>query len=164
MDVEQMQKINKLARELMQHGIAPDMEEATKQAELMINKGDNSISEVIRPNSTKRPEERQQVQQREERSDNEGAVIMELRKLATQLGEQSRTIKSLKEQLDGVKDEMGKLKAMKTHQPVMIKQPFEEQVHLKKEEVKKDEPHPRVGAYASEDVSIEKFFYSGPPK
>lgn len=159
MDVEQMQKINRLAKELMQHGIAPDMEEATKQAELMINRGDSSISDVIRPGRIiKGPEESPAKQAYNDE------VASELRKLSTQLSEQSRVIKALKEQLESVKEEMGRLKAMKVQQPVMIKQPFDEQAHLRKEEVKKEEPHPRVGSYDSEDVSIEKFFYSGPPK
>lgn len=164
MDIENMQKINRLAKELFQHGVAPDMEEATKQAELMINRGDKSISDVMnvesRFNPSKSPEEEhgsRSVSLKEE-------LNAQLRMMASQINEQSRAIKVLMEQLEGIKLEMSQLKTAAKEQPVMLKMPYNEQTHLKKDEVKKPAPHPRVGNYESSDVSIEKFFYAGPPK
>lgn len=165
MDIDTMQKINRLAKELFQHGIASDMEEATKQAELMINRGDGGISEVMSLGKNKGSSQAQNTQNTQNaQEDRRDDVMMELRKLGNQLNEQSKVIKTLKEQLDGVKGDMERLKVIREQKPVMMKQPFEEQVHLRKEEVKKEEPHPRVGSYESSDVSIEKYFYSGPPK
>lgn len=156
MDIEKMQKINKMARELVQHGVVSDMQEASKQAELMINRGDKGIADVMN------------IEQKEERSpeakQKRDGVEVELRMLKSQLNEQTKTIRGLADQLEQIKQDMGKLKGMREQKPIMVKEPQKEQTELKKEEVKKAEPHPKVGKYDPDDVSIEKFFYSGPPK
>lgn len=161
MDVDKMQKINKLAKELFQHGMVPDLEEGTKQAEQMLNKDDQSISDVMklgeRPVQGRAPSPSFDVEREED-------VNMQFRDLRNKVNEQARTIKALADQLNSIKEEMGKLKGMRDARPVMMKEPQQPQTHLRKEDVKKDEPHPKVGNYDPSDISIEEFFYSGPPK
>lgn len=165
MDIESMQKINRLAKELVQHGIFSDTEEATKQAEMMINKGDKSISDVMKLGDLGAGSGTAGEKGESYRNNDTEDLAADLRMLATQLKEQARAINGLKEQLDGLRQEMSKLKTMREQRPVMLKEPLQEQTHLKKEDVKKPEPHPRVGLYEPGDsISVEKFFYSGPPK
>ena len=132
------------------------MEEATKQAELMVNRGDKGIADVM--NIEKQEERSPEVKQK--RDD----IEVELRMLKSQLNEQTKTIRGLADQLEQIKNDMGKLKGMQQPKPVMMKEPQQPQSHLKTEEKKKEGPHPKVGGFDSEDVSIETYFYSGPPK
>ncbi|MFO8015487.1 MAG: hypothetical protein R6U32_00120 [Candidatus Woesearchaeota archaeon] len=171
MNIERMQKINELAKQMVQHGVVSDMDEATKQAEVMVNRGDTGIADVM---ELKKEEGRQE----EGSGQRDSNVEDELNKLAFQVQEQSKTIKSLKQEMDRLRGEMQSLKssgaksagssAEKSGQEqsneAIKREPEEPQTHLKKEEVEKPKAHPRAGGYDSDDVSIEKYFYSGPPK
>lgn len=174
MDIERMQKINNLARELVQRGMAEDMMEATKQAESIINKNDPSISNVMRVDSrnmnassmsSTRKEERQMQPQMN--AEQEEEIRLQLRKLTNQLNEQSKLISDLKLNIINVINEINRMK-IEPRKPAVIERPKlagsdHDQTVLSKDatEVK---PHARTGNYNTEDVSIEKFFYAGPPR
>ena len=154
-----MQKINQLAKQMVQHGVVPDIQEATKQAELMINRGDKGISDVMNIETDSSGEELS-FDKKEKMND----LSADLRMLKNELNDQAKTIKGLADQLEQVKNDMGKLKGFQQPRPVMMKEPQREQTELRKEEKERPKPDPKVGGFDSDDVSIEKYFYSGPPK
>ncbi|MCX8147447.1 MAG: hypothetical protein N3D84_03200 [Candidatus Woesearchaeota archaeon] len=167
MDIERMQRISSLAKELVKRGMCSDIEEATKQAEIIINKNDPSISTVL---ATKQgqfhPDEMQKKPHnftREEKMDTEteNEMRMQLRKVSYQLNEQAKVIAELKNQLSSLINEINRLKVERVSRPIMVKEPGKEQTKISQEAVKK-EPHAKVGNYSPDEITIEKFFYSGP--
>ena len=156
MDIKKMQKISELAKELVDKGVYDNLEEATKQAEVMVNKGDPGISAVLGTQSQEESnQENGQTKIYEE-------LKLELRKLAFQVSEQAKSIAEFKSQLKNILDEINKLKLEKP-KPILEKESGQEQTKISKEATEK-KPHAKVGNYNPGDVSIEKFFYSGPPK
>ncbi|MCX6706608.1 MAG: hypothetical protein NT001_00515 [Candidatus Woesearchaeota archaeon] len=165
MDVEKMQKINRLSKELVDKGIYADLQEATKQAEIMLNKDDSGISSVMKrdnPNSnvimpnTKREEKQMDMSQEED-------VKMQLRKLAMQANDQAKTISDLKLNIMNIIGEINRMKIEPRKPAIMEKSHGNDQTMLNKEATEA-KPHARTGNYNPTDVTIEKFFYSGPPR
>jgi len=162
MDVERLQKINRLAQELMSHGMAADMNEAVKQADDMISSR-QEVSQVMDIKSS----ETASVEQKE----NDNDMKLALRKLNYQLSEQNKVIAELKGNLQILADEVTALRNRKVPAPVIEKPKEEPQTQLRQqsaqssaEKNKEAGSHARTGGYSPDDVSIEKYFYSGPPK
>jgi len=160
MNIERMQKINEMAKQLVDKGVYEDLTEATRQAEIMINKGDSSISSVFGT-------EKEHEEENKPAPSQEDDIRIELRKVTYQVNEQSKIISELKNQINSLLSDIEK---MKTSKPEPVKQnhilekPAEqEQTTLSKESTEK-EPHAKVGNYTPDNVSVEQFFYSGPPK
>ncbi len=164
MDVERVQKIGKLAQELVSHGMAEDISEATKQAEQMMGKTNESIptpgyssTASLSPTSTMVVD------------DNE--LMIKLRKMNYQMNEQATEIKNLKEQLFHVTKDLTEMKNTKH----IIEKPCDKpQTVLSSEaeqpaaaQTQPSNPsnsrgsHARTGDYKPGDVSVEKYFYCG---
>ena len=165
-----MQKINRLSRELVDKGIFSDLQEATRQAEIMLNKDDASISNVMKrdnPNSnviipnTKREEKQMDMSQEED-------LRLQLRKLSTQANDQAKIISDLKLNVMNIINEINRMK-IEPRKPAIIERPRQQagsdndQTVLNKDATEA-KPHARTGNYNPTDVTIEKFFYSGPPR
>ncbi len=171
MDIERVQKIGKLAQELVSHGMAEDMTVATKQAEQMMGKTNESIptagsssTSSISPTSTI-----------ENTDNNDNELTLKLRKMNYQMNEQASEIKNLKEQLFQVTKDLTEMKNTKH----IIEKPCDKpQTTLSPEAEKPAEPqvapaqhsnpnnsgqgsHARTGEYKPGDVSVEKYFYCG---
>jgi hypothetical protein len=173
MDIEKMQKINRLSKELVEKGIFSDLQEATKQAEVMINKNDNSISHVFgtdrgqpvqsaqitKPSQMNQNFQPQQASNPQEEED----IKQMLRKLSHQASEQAKIISDLKLNVVNIINEINRMKIEPRKPAIMEKTQGHDQTMLNKEatDVK---PHARTGNYNPTDVTIEKFFYSGPPR
>ncbi len=163
MNIQNMQKINELARQLVDKGVYESMEEATKQAEIMVNKGDSGISSVL--GTEKQAQAKEGAGQQAEEDD----LRLQLRKVSNQVKEQSRIISELREQLNSLLKDIERMKSSEKkqeQQPSVIereKESGDDQTRLSKDATEK-KSHARSGKYESDDVSIERFFYSGPPK
>lgn len=169
MDIEKMQKINALAKDLVQRGMATDFSDATRQAEMMINKDDSGISAVF----NRQTNMQQQTQPSSSQSSSSGSFAsndnidrlndmrMELRKVAFQVSEQSKTIEELKTYMKGLNDEIKRMKVERPRPAIMEHEQGRPQTTLTRESTDK-QPHAKVGNYTPENVSVEQFFYSGP--
>ena len=160
MDIEKMQKINDLARQLVDRGVYSDLTEATRQAEVMLNKGDEGISSVF---GTEQRIISEQARAPSQPSMHDDDLRIQLRKLSYQANEQAKIIEDLKSQLRSIISDINHIKLNPRSGPILERHSGSDQTMLSKEATEK-KPHARSGNYESDDVSIEKFFYAGPPK
>lgn len=158
MNIERMQKINELARQLVDQGVYADLMEATKQAEVMLNKGDSSISSIFGTEKSSEPALQENISRQQE-----DEMKLQLRKLNYQVNEQSRVISELKAQMSSLLKEIERIKVEPRKATLLERPSGNSQTHLSKESTEK-KPHAKVGNYEPENVSVEEFFYSGPPK
>lgn len=143
MDIDKIQKINEMARELLKHGIVSSMDDAVKQAEECVSK------------KTEASQLRTDVE-----SDNEKkhSMSLEINRLKSKISEQARKIDELEGMLKKANEKITDLELRKSS-TIMEKDKSQPQTRLVPEEKK---PHPRSGNFVPGDVSIEKIFYSGP--
>ena len=167
MDVERVQKISKLAQELVSHGMAEDMIAATQQAEQMMGKTNDAI--IPRTNSDVNTENVSPSSTSTINDDNE--LMLKLRKINYQMNEQAGEIKNLKEQLFQVTKDLTELRQTKH----IIEKPCDKpQTTLHPTTPVEEQPqtivttpnnskgsHARTGDYKPGDVSVEKYFYCG---
>jgi len=167
MDVERIQKVGKLAQELVSHGMADDMQQALKQAEDMLTKttGDEIPQTGSINTASVVPKDQEEYQ-------------LKIRKLLYQMNKHTEEISNLKEQIFQITKDLGDMKKTKH---IIAKPCNNEQTELKTTQpetnpVQESRPaqavqqnnvnsgngnHARTGAYSSNDVSIEKYFYCG---
>ena len=160
MNIEKMQKINDLAKHLVDRGVYGDLTEATRQAEVMLNKGDEGISSVF---GTEQRIISEQARAPSQPSMHDDDLRIQLRKLSYQANEQAKIIEDLKSQLRSIISDINHIKLNPRSGPILERHSGSDQTMLSKEATEK-KPHARSGNYESNDVSIEKFFYAGPPK
>ncbi len=196
-DVEKMQKVNRLAQELMSHGMAGDMDDAFQQANGLINKEQGTLS--LSPQS---PQQHLHQSSHQASSPSASAPQQEesnwffaMQRLNKQLELQARTIEELKATISSLQSDVLTVKSMqnmRAMQATSVQQApvssvasapsasalsspsfsHEEQAAPKVASVKSNynrpqlaergSGSPRCGVFTSDDVSIEKFFYSGP--
>lgn len=163
MDVERVQKVSKLAEELISHGMAEDMTSATKQAEQIMGKTSASIpmpekteTASLSPNNA---------------TEGDNEMMLKMRKMTYQMNEQATEIKSLKEQLFQITKDLTELRE-KRHiiekncekpQTKLHEEPKEPKQSQECPPAEKQEQcsHARTGGYNPKDVSVEKYFYCG---
>lgn len=181
--VEDIQKINKMARELLEHGMAQSLDEACQKAEQMLTKGE--ISE-IKPKTVEINGRQQIIADNSQQTVVNNSQPVKEEPVQTSETPQSTNTKS---------EEMTWQEAMKTNNDFIIKKlnGFEEGVrkaveHFQKEisnlkqnitniqtsspkseeksqrpvsDVEDETSHPRQGDFKPSDVSIDKMFYFG---
>ena len=174
MDVEKLQKITQLAKDLHVRGMAMDMEEATRMADDMIDKnhGLRHIQDTIDGGSSK--SSKSDYREHSEQPDYPAAPAQNFRdnelrlrvsNLVMQLEEQTNEIRTMREEIGRFKSKIELLEKQRHETKIIMeKSPHNEQTSLHTEQVKKHEPHPKVGDFNSGDVSVENIFYSGPPR
>lgn len=148
MDVDNITKVNKLARDLVEHGVADNMDSAITEAEKILSKK-QQVGEI-----------KKSVEEEEVKRSAEELLKEEIRKLNSVMSNQGEIVEKLQEKVSALTREIDDLKS-RQQTPVVEKEPQQEQATLKTEEKK---PHPKIGEYDSEDVSVENMFYSGPPR
>lgn len=155
--IEDIQRINKLAQELLDHGITSSREDAVKKAEEMLSKrliekdcsrvfSDKQVNQVIADKDKDTDYYKNMAERTKE------FMEKELANYKSALNALASEVRSLREQVE-------KLSARKTEFAAAEAQPHppvEKQVSLKPKE-----SHPKRGDYKSEDVSVEKMFYYG---
>ena len=152
MDVQTIQKINDLALKLQQQA-GMSREEAVKQAEIMLSKGEKLEINEISP---------QKLQEMETKPENTNVSWQEAMKKNTDFivrnfKDIQREIVSLKAEIDNLKNQIRNM-----HLSAPKPEPKKESQQQLKEEKPKE--HPRQGQYTEKDVSIEKMFYFGNKK
>ncbi len=150
MGVEEVQKINTLAKELLKHHIASSSEDAFARAELMV-KGETPTAD-----------------------NKEDEVNRELRQLGLKINSLYTELVNLRQEFKLIKDDVSSIKKKvegigserrQFEQPIVQSQPVEnkEQQPIS-QEPKKTETRSRTGDFKEKDVEIEKFFYYGNKK
>lgn len=154
MDIEKTKRINALAKELVEHGMASNYEEAYSQAEKTILKND----EIWRGNS----EQTSHIPvHHEPQQSNPVTFTLDIKRLEARMDAIEQQVSQAFLKMNEIINEINKIQK-KTPQPLEIKsepEPHKELQATFKET--KTEPHPRSGGYKSDDVSIEKMFYFG---
>jgi len=157
MDVEKMKRINALARELKDHGIVSDYNDAYIQAEKMIEGGllgrkeiEDAEAQLIMPKAEARAAASPLI----------GLNALEIKNVNERINNVEQQISQVFVKINEIITEINRIDRKKKESPIEMKEekPSEVQAHLKDEKV---QPHPRTGDYKPEDVSIEKMFYFG---
>ncbi|MBI2147575.1 hypothetical protein HYU19_03790 [Candidatus Woesearchaeota archaeon] len=177
MDVDTLQKVNRLAKDLLQHGMAGDTDEALRMADSMVSKkkeftqmtaqirgtavaGTTNSEPALVPADPPAASSSSTSSPSALSSDLHTGLKKELDKANDQIEKQRLAIAELQEYMKQVVDELNRLKS--SPQKTYIEKEREEpQTKLKKEA---PQPHARVGDWKPGDISIEKYFYSGPSK
>lgn len=161
MGIEEVQKINTLAKELLKHHIAESSEDAYTRAETMV-KGEAP------------------------RTEKEDEINKELRLIGLKMNSLYSELVNLQQEFKGFKEEMSYIKRklqseafQKPSSPVqtgstataaeeMHRQQSQEAQKQPNEQPKAADKHttprPRTGDYSEKDVTVEKFFYFGTNK
>jgi len=177
MDVEQVQKINNLALQLMKQGLAPDREAAIAQAEQVFRHDKNTqqysdMRETLQEVQADREPRRNNSAA--DLSQNEIKQILEknTQYIVGKLKEFNDKIASMEKMIAELAKHTRRIQDMPTVNDLMAKgveQADELEIRPKpapsqQPQAKPVDPtrnHPRSGNYVEGDVSIEKFFYMG---
>ncbi|MFQ5474229.1 MAG: hypothetical protein ACE5DM_00165 [Candidatus Nanoarchaeia archaeon] len=161
MDVEKLQRINNLARELMKHGMAGSMDAAVRIAEQKIQ-GTPEVSNIKKTMSSDMTAQSQIAQSQDNHTPPQQDRI-ELHKLRSRLDEQAQMIQAMGSKINELISEYNTLKqAVNRVNAIKVPSaPADTQTQIREQHVEKKLPHARSGNYKSDDVSIEKIFYSG---
>ncbi|MBI2662673.1 hypothetical protein HYX11_04405 [Candidatus Woesearchaeota archaeon] len=185
MDIEQIQKINALAVDLMKRGLANDREEAVRQAEKVyhgrdIDGGYSSMRQTMEGvNSEVR---RYNIENNNVPAETAGVAPEISQDQLKGILEKNTTFiitkfKEFQEKIESMEKEMATLRNQMTYSrvsaPAQSSSPGEVRIQSASPERTVSVPasaqgsssapasHPRSGGYNVGDVSIEKFFYAG---
>ncbi len=169
MDIERIQKINNLALDLMKQGLAVDREEAIAQAEKVFQNKDledyTSIKETMQNINKENQKEKDQVAGKSSTEDLSSENIKVILEKNTQF--LIKKIREFQSKVELMGKEMEMMKNYLRSQPTVQEmaahhaQQVQQQQPVPAAQPPKQSTHPRSGRYEQEDVSIEKFFYSG---
>ena len=156
--VEQVKKINALAKELMKHGMAKSTDEAIVQAQKMLEKG-TDVSDFF-DKARAKTEEGVAMQNPEDMEKLIGmAVDKKMKPLQERVANELETIKGkmneIISEINKIEDQIIKLKVQNRQEPQQMQQKPAGQ------ESKPQQNHPRTGTYSGEQVAIDKVFYFG---
>ncbi len=175
MDVAHVQKINNLALDLLKQGLAADKEDAIRQAENVFRTKSDGYQELRQTMSQVGQEVRQEMQTAEETllGKREKSVLGN-EQIQSILEQNSqflvKTIKEFREKLAFMESELAALKSRQRELTqasagadsiIASDKPAGNAAGAAREASAASEPHPRLGNYKQEDVSIEKFFNYG---
>ncbi len=176
MDVERIQKINKLALDLMRQGLASDRDDAVVQAEKIFRSKDGEYSS-IRERMQGGPEPLQQSAASLALTPNNqqsGSADLHPEKVKDILQQNSqflvKKITEFQEQMQAMRKELEALKLQGVSRPMQSSSapPKLGEISAHNPDIQRGQPtqasatnHPRSGNYKVEEVSIEKFFYMG---
>ncbi len=161
-EVFRITKVNELAKQLLKHGIASNMEEAVKQAEQLVRGESNeNIREVKTPEQIMEEKAEEQstlkkqgeLEEVKERLNVHDKAIFEMQ---NKINEIVSEINSMEEALKKILNILQKNKIESTEGPNEdVKQKTKEQ---------DTKPTPRTGDYTPENIRIEDYFYYGNKK
>ena len=179
MDVERIQKINKLALDLMRQGLASDRDDAVVQAEKIFRSKDGEYSS-IRERMQGGPEPLQSAASLALTPNTAQAVAsadLHPEKVKDILLQNSqflvKKITEFQEQMQAMRKELDMMKQLRMSQPqqqnaVPAGPPRLGEIPAHNPDIQRGQPtpasatnHPRTGNFKAEEISIEKFFYMG---
>jgi polyhydroxyalkanoate synthesis regulator phasin len=152
--IEDVQKVNKLAQDLLSQGIATTRDEAVQKAQQFLNR---EITQEKTPTRTSQalPEMNVDILKN----------MLERQRDMTQrqLQDFRSAINSLAEEISRIKEQLSraKVEARTASDAGLSPEQKTGQLKLERKEEKKKEPHPKRGDWKSDDVAIEKIFYFG---
>lgn len=168
MDVDKIQKINDLAMDLMNQGLAQNRDEAVAQAEKIFHgqQGPEKYSEIrermdqvqAEKEPVKVEETISQEQIKEILSKNTNFLVNTIKEFQQKIVNLERELVQMKQQMHQLSGPTVREMAQPTPEP---EQKPEAQEQKQEEPKKEGEGHPRSGNYSDQDVSIEKYFYMG---
>ncbi len=164
MDVERIQKINKLALDLMRQGLASDRDDAVVQAEKIFRSKDGEYSSI-----------RDRMQATEPQKESSASADLHPDKIKDILQQNSqflvKKITEFQEQMQAMRKELDAFKQQRmvqSPQAVSNIPPKLGEIPANNPDIQRGQStpasasnHPRSGNYKVEEVSIEKFFYMG---
>ena len=179
--IEDIKKINALAKELLQHNIVSSQDEAVVKArEMLVKKPGNATVQNEEYVDLSRPQERAQAAQAAESraEDWKEAMAKNNEYIVSEMRGFKNSVELLMTELQTLRSEVNTLRrqnmSASTQQPAQqmtqpAPQPQQQQhaqvVHPQQAQAEsKPQPHPRAGNYTPADVSVEKFFYFGTKK
>ena len=171
MDVERIQKINKLALDLMRQGLASDRDDAVVQAEKVFHAKDGEYSSI----RDRMQEPSAASLAATSLSQQPAAADLHPDKVKDILQQNSqflvKKITEFQEQMQTMRKELEVLKQQGVSRPqqsVSQAPPKLGEIPAHNPDIQRGQPtqasatnHPRSGNYKVEEVSIEKFFYMG---
>lgn len=177
MDVERIQKINKLALDLMRQGLASDRDDAVVQAEKIFRSKDGEYSS-IRERMQGGPEPLQPTSAASlaltPNNQQSGSADLHPEKVKDILHQNSqflaKKISEFQEQMQAMRKELDMLKQLRMSQPQQQNSapPKLGEIPAHNPDIQRGQPaqasatnHPRTGNFKAEEISIEKFFYMG---
>ena len=150
MNIEETQRVNKLAKELKSHGIASSSQEAFSKAEEMIHGKEQKEETEAR----KSPENSGAEQARELQ-----LVKSSIQELNVAVESAFSNIKELAVALAALKKEVAEAKAQSSRPAQQAQEsPAQEKQESRDE---KDMKHNTKSSYAEKDVAVDKIFYFG---
>jgi hypothetical protein len=135
MMLQEMQKINQLAKELLTHGIASTSQEAVQKAEEMVR-------------GTKSAEQDRSAQETEQQH-------MQVRQLTSMISLLSKDVDTLKQELFGIKETLAE---HQRHIAKPVSQPVQKEIQ---QPLQTPQETPEKPSFNPADVAIDKVFYFG---
>ena len=170
MDVEKIQKINALALELFNQGLAGDRDEAIRQAEQIFTRKDyTSLGDQIKENNTSseelknKPAELNQEKIQNILQKNTDFIVKRMKEFKDQIVEMSSNFDALRGELDIINGRIKELQLARNNAPQnSTTAPRQPEAPAQQQLPRGDQDnHPRSGNFKDNEISIEKFFYSG---
>ncbi len=176
MDVEKIQKISELAMDLLKQGLATDKESAVEQAEKLLSGGDYpSLKDSVNPvKEVEIKSDSKELEKPLEQDEIKKILKKNVDFTVKTMKEFQKQIKKVEDFLEGLKNEMQTLSSRTRNLETrgtngspnstikVTKENSVPPVQKSMENGSSATPvHPRSGDYVDNDVSIEKFFYSG---
>ena len=174
MDVERIQKINKLALDLMRQGLASDRDDAVVQAEKVFHAKDGEYSSIRdrmqEPSAASLAATSLSQQQQPAAADLHPDKVKDILQQNSQF--LVKKITEFQEQMQAMRKEIESLKQLRMGAPqgapVSSAPPKLGEIPAHNPDIQRGQAaqatassHPRSGNYKVEEVSIEKFFYMG---
>lgn len=151
--IEDIQKVNKLAQELLDQGIAASRDEAVQKAQQFLNREITSEKQKVTSEN--------KIQITELTLENLKNIFDRHKEMTQRkLDDVRSAINALAEEINNIKEQLSKAKPESKTAKEAGLEPEQKtgQIKLKP---KKKEPHPKRGKWKSEDVAIDKIFYYG---
>ena len=154
--IEDIQKVNALAQELLKAGMATDRADAVVRAEQMLSKNVvNRQQTVSSTNTIEVSKDTEYYKKLVEKAKEE--MTAELNLFRNKMNEIISEINEIKKQMNTVATSRSASDAG-LNSDCSVKETFKQD---KQTELKKPEPHPKRGEWTSNDVAVEKMFYFG---
>ncbi|HLD79811.1 MAG TPA: hypothetical protein VJA18_04595 [Candidatus Nanoarchaeia archaeon] len=179
MDVERIQKINKLALDLMRQGLAVDRDDAVVQAEKVFRAKDGEYSSIRERMQATEPQREVSAASIALTQNNQqsGAADLHPEKVKDILQQNSqflvKKITEFQEQIQAMRKELDMMKQLRMSAPqqqnsVSSAPPKLGEIPANNPDIQRGPStqasasnHPRTGNFKAEEISIEKFFYMG---
>ena len=162
MDIEMVQKVNKLAVDLLNQGMVTSRIEAVKKAEEMLSRdGSRILSDMEKAEPVQKTVADEPQKPEPDLEELKSAMLKNNEYFVKTFKEMQTALSGLSSELAGIKQELHDLKKSAAARPPQATlNALQEKVGIAKP-AEKAQSHPMQGGFSPEDVSVEKIFYMG---